>query len=192
MKKFRLVIVESPYQGEVERNAGYAVRAMADCCRRDEAPFASHILYALTGITDDNDRAQRAIGIEMGLAWGRAADATVCYVDHGISPGMLQGIGRAVAEGRPVEYRYLETPHKNDPPDHDVVIPTRLARRERVAELLLEMMGVELGRRDLPDWRDVDVLGQNALLRAAVDVQELILAYADLADRLAERKGKRS
>lgn len=183
--KYRLVIVESPFQGEVDRNAGYAVRAMADCRRRGEAPFASHILYGLTGVADDNDPEQRALGIEMGLAWGRAADATVCYADLGISPGMLQGISRAVAEGRPIEYRYLDAPEKNNPPDHAVVIPTRLARRERVAELLLEMMAVELGRRDLPAWRDLNVLGQNAMLRAACDAQELILAYADLADRLA-------
>lgn len=47
------------------------------------------------------------MGIEAGLAWGPVADATVVYVDLGISNGMHQGIARARAEGRRVEYRCL-------------------------------------------------------------------------------------
>ena len=51
---------------------------------------------------------ERALGIEAGLAWGRAANATVVYIDLGISPGMKQGVERALLEGRPVEYRSLK------------------------------------------------------------------------------------
>lgn len=41
----RLVVVESPYAGDVKRNEEYARRAMADCLARGEAPFASHLLW---------------------------------------------------------------------------------------------------------------------------------------------------
>ena len=36
----RLVLVESPYAGDVDRNKAYARAAMHDCIRRGEAPFA--------------------------------------------------------------------------------------------------------------------------------------------------------
>ena len=38
----RLVVVESPYAGDVEANLAYLRRAMRDCLLRGEAPFASH------------------------------------------------------------------------------------------------------------------------------------------------------
>ena len=43
----RFVIVESPYAGDVAANVEYARAAVADCLRRGEAPFASHLLYTL-------------------------------------------------------------------------------------------------------------------------------------------------
>jgi len=107
----RLIIIESPYAADdaatALRNSEYAREAIADCLRRGEAPFASHILYAETGVLDDGDPEQRSLGIEAGLAWGRAAAATAAYVDHGVSPGMRQGILAAEALGRPVEIRFL-------------------------------------------------------------------------------------
>lgn len=99
----RLVILESPWTGDVERNAAYARRAMADSLARGEAPMVSHLLY--TQVLDDDDPDDRATGILAGLAWGPAAAATVVYRDRGISTGMLAGIIRARQEGRPVEYR---------------------------------------------------------------------------------------
>lgn len=104
----RLVILESPFAGDVERNVAYARRAMRDCLLRGEAPFASHLLYTQPGVLDDDVPEERAMGIEAGLCWGTAAaDATVVYADHGISRGMQMGIDRAKAEGRPVEWRSL-------------------------------------------------------------------------------------
>ena len=103
----RLVIVESPFAGETEANIAYARQCVADCLRRNEAPIASHLLYTQPGILDDNIPAERNLGIAAGLAWGRVADATVVYVDRGVSGGMKEGIARAQAEGRPVEYRHL-------------------------------------------------------------------------------------
>lgn len=105
----RLVILESPFAGNVEANLVYGRQCMADCLRRGEAPFASHLLYTQAGVLDDNIPAERKLGIEAGLAWGRYADATVVYTDLGISPGMKQGIARANAERRHVEYRTLQS-----------------------------------------------------------------------------------
>ncbi len=105
----RLVILESPFKAatahETERNLRYAKAAMLDALQRGDSPLASHLLWP--GILDDSDPQERALGIEAGLAWGRVAEATVVYEDYGISDGMDQGIARARAEGRPVEYRRL-------------------------------------------------------------------------------------
>jgi hypothetical protein len=101
----KLVLVESPYAGNIARNTAYARAAMRDCLLRGEAPFASHLLY--TQVLDDNLPSERSLGIEAGLAWGQRADLTVLYIDLGITPGMRKGIARARDEGRPVETRSL-------------------------------------------------------------------------------------
>jgi hypothetical protein len=103
----RLVILESPFAGDMIKNLRYVRAAMHDCLMRGEAPFASHALYTLPGVLNDGIPAERSLGIEAGLAWGKRADATVVYTDLGISPGMQQGIERAQREGRPVEHRRL-------------------------------------------------------------------------------------
>jgi hypothetical protein len=104
----RLVIVESPYAGNIEANETYARRALNDCLLRGEAPFASHLLYTQKGVLRDDVTEERKLGIEAGLAWGRVADATVVYGDLGFSDGMKQGMKRATKEGRPVEVRWLD------------------------------------------------------------------------------------
>ena len=103
----KLVIIESPYAGDVPRNEAYARRALADSLARGEAPFASHLLYTQPGVLDDKDLAERTQGIEAGLAWGERADLTAVYIDRGTSSGMAQGIQRAVDAGRPIEYRSI-------------------------------------------------------------------------------------
>ena len=103
----KLVVIESPYAGEVERNVRYARAAMADSLRRGEYPLASHLLYTQPGVLDDLDPAQRSLGIEAGLAWGRLADLVAVYQDLGLSRGMTFGINRARAEGRPIEFRSI-------------------------------------------------------------------------------------
>ncbi|WP_343232559.1 hypothetical protein [Microvirga antarctica] len=103
----RLVIVESPYAGNVHLHERYARAALVDCLRRGEAPFASHLLYTQPGVLDDGIQEERALGIEAGLMWGAKADATVVYMDLGLSGGMLAGVERAQAEGRPIEVRTI-------------------------------------------------------------------------------------
>ena len=103
----RLVILESPYAGDVARNLAYARACMADCLARGEAPYASHLLYAQPGVLDDSKPDERALGMAAGFAWGERADATVVYTDLGTSAGMVAGIERAKAAGRAVEMRML-------------------------------------------------------------------------------------
>ena len=63
----RRVILESPYAGNVELNERYARACMADCLRRGEAPYASHLLYTQPGVLDDLVPEQREIGIRVAL-----------------------------------------------------------------------------------------------------------------------------
>ena len=108
------VLVESPLNADtqegVEANLAYARDCLADCLRRGEAPFASHLLYPQ--VLNDRIPAERTQGIEAGLVWGQAADLTVVYTDLGISPGMQKGIERAQSEARRVVYRKL---HPSNP-----------------------------------------------------------------------------
>lgn len=107
----RLVILESPYAAPTPEgtaaNVAYAHRCLRDSLARGEAPAASHILFAASGVLDDRDPEQRARGLAAGLAWLRAVEASVVYTDRGVSRGMAQGIERAVAWGVPVEYRTI-------------------------------------------------------------------------------------
>lgn len=101
----RLVAIESPYAGDVERNLRYLDAAMADCFRRGEAPYASHGLYPR--VLRDGDPDERSRGIEAGLLWTAKADVVAAYADLGVTPGMQLGIRRALARGQTVVYRYL-------------------------------------------------------------------------------------
>lgn len=104
-RDMKLVIIESPYAGDVKGNTQYAQWAMRDALKRGEAPFASHLLYPQPGVLDDDLPEERQIGIAAGLAWGKKAEATVVYIDRGMSTGMRQGIHHALAHGRKVIYR---------------------------------------------------------------------------------------
>lgn len=102
----RRVVIESPYAGDVDLNEEYARRCMMDSVSREEAPFASHLLY--TQILDDTDPDEREQGLSLGSAWAQVADLVAIYTDLGISKGMEFGMTLAQTSGIPVEYRSLE------------------------------------------------------------------------------------
>ncbi|MGU3387190.1 hypothetical protein ACLBYG_21960 [Methylobacterium sp. D53M] len=104
----RLVILESPFAGEVEANLAYARGCLRDCLMRGESPLASHCLLTAPGVLDDADPFQRKLGMDAGHAWLPFADAVVVYTDRGISKGMHAGIMLAWAAGIEVEYRSLK------------------------------------------------------------------------------------
>ena len=114
MSKLR-VLIESPFGSnpdgsrctfsQYDRNAAYVRRAIFDSLQRGEAPFASHGLYP--GVLDDEDPAERRMGMEAGFAWGEVAQLVAVYVDNGITRGMQEGIDRWEAMGIPVERREI-------------------------------------------------------------------------------------
>jgi hypothetical protein len=103
----KLVIIESPFAGDVEANTEYARRCVRDSLSRGEAPIASHLLYTQPGILDDTVPSERQWGIDAGLAWHAADVVTAVYTDRGISKGMRYGIEAAIRAGHPIEYRTL-------------------------------------------------------------------------------------
>lgn len=103
----RRVILESPYAGDVESNLEYARACMKDSLSKGEAPIASHLLYTQPGILDDKVPAERVRGIAAGHEWMRIADAAVFYIDHGLSPGMIEGVKIASWLKLPIEYRKI-------------------------------------------------------------------------------------
>lgn len=100
-----IVVIESPYAGEVSKNKKYARAALADSLNRGEAPFASHLLY--TQVLDDNLPPDRAQGISAGLAYHNICDKVVFYLDHGMSSGMVAAWQNAINLGIRIEARYL-------------------------------------------------------------------------------------
>lgn len=102
-----LVLLESPYAGAIERNTRYARACLRDCLMRGEAPIASHLLYTQDGVLDDQNKAERELGMRAGWAWFRAVDRVVVYMDLGETAGMKAGITRALKAGKPVERRTL-------------------------------------------------------------------------------------
>lgn len=74
--------------------------AVRDSLSRGEAPYASH-LY--TQMLDDNDRAERQLGMDAGLTICQHADQTAVYVDLGVSPGMEYGINTAKKPKEPIQ-----------------------------------------------------------------------------------------
>lgn len=104
----RLVILESPYAGNVKANVAYARACLLDSLTRREAPIASHLLY--TQVLDDTDPDERARGIAAGLAWRTVPGVLpVFYIDYGWSSGMLAARDIYDREGVSYETRRICT-----------------------------------------------------------------------------------
>jgi hypothetical protein len=104
----QLVLIESPYAGDVTLNIKFARACMRDSLNRGEAPFAMHLLYTQAGILDDDIPEESNWVIEAGFAWAEYATLSAVYTNLGITPGMELGIQKAKEAGRRVEYRELE------------------------------------------------------------------------------------
>jgi hypothetical protein len=106
------VVIESPYAGEtlleIQANELYALRALEDALARNEAPFASHLLYPR--VLDDKDPAERRQGIDGQLAWIDLAGAIVVYCDRGFSPGMIAAIRHCLRQGFEIVIRTIDSP----------------------------------------------------------------------------------
>lgn len=126
----RRVIIESPFAGDVGTNVCYARKCLRDSLMRDEAPIASHLLYTQPGVLDDDIPEERDQGINAGLAWMEDAEATVVYIDLGITKGMKYGISDAKKHDRPIEYRSIIKPFvKYKHHEKDVIVKANLKGR---------------------------------------------------------------
>lgn len=103
----KLVILESPYAGNIERNIRYARACVRDCLDRRESAIASHLLFTQEGILNDAVPEERIRGIAAGWAWSRVADYIVFYEDLGWSRGMLGARQLYESRGVPFEIRTL-------------------------------------------------------------------------------------
>lgn len=104
------VVLESPFANsdpaKFAENIDYLRRCIRSCIAHGESPYASHRM--LTDALDDNNPAQRTLGIDAGFLWRHAADVTVVYIDRGISKGMVLGIQDALKNNRPMVIRAFD------------------------------------------------------------------------------------
>ena len=98
----RLVILESPYAGDVEANVAYARACLLDSLHRGEAPIASHLLH--TQVLDDTAPEERALGPALSRY---PAVSTAFYVDRGWSRGMCAARDLYDREGIAYEVRSI-------------------------------------------------------------------------------------
>jgi hypothetical protein len=89
----KIVIIESPFAGDVADNIAYARRCLRDSLLRGEAPFASHLLYTQPKVLDDDVPIERKLGIESGFAFKHIEGAlTAFYIDRLWSSGMKEAL----------------------------------------------------------------------------------------------------
>jgi hypothetical protein len=109
--EFKPVVIESPYGDddpiEVLMNQVYLRACLRDSLARGEAPFASHGLYALRGVLDDNDPEQRGRGMRAGFAVAELFERRVFYTERGIQDGMIKGAREAHRLGQIIEPRIV-------------------------------------------------------------------------------------
>lgn len=105
IEALRLVVIESPYAGEVDDNLSYLNRCIRECALRRDSAYASHLM--LTGALDDDDPEERALGIGLGLVFRRVADMRIFYIDRGWSRGMDAARRLYEREGLSFEVRIL-------------------------------------------------------------------------------------
>jgi len=105
----KLVIIESPFRATPyytqEQHRLYLYHAVADCIRRGESPFASHLI--LPEVLNDDDDYERALGIRVGMNWGKYADLVAVYSCLGVGPGMKAAIAYYKSLQKPIEWRRL-------------------------------------------------------------------------------------
>lgn len=88
-----IVIIESPYAGDIDENTKYARKCMADCLQRGEAPYASHLLYTQPEVLNDGIPTERELGIMAGFQFKHIPYAiTAFYIDLGWTPGMKKAL----------------------------------------------------------------------------------------------------
>ena len=99
-KNRRKIYVASKYAGDVKANTEAAVMYCRKVIRDGYMPVASHLLYPQ--ILDDNDPAQRELGLLFGLALLKLCEEV--WVFGEISKGVAQEIDEAKKLGIPIRF----------------------------------------------------------------------------------------
>ena len=94
----KLCYVCSPYRGDVARNVQYAQELTGRAVRKGLVPITPH-LY-ITQALDDNDPAERAMGMEAGLRLLEPCECIMIGGRYGISEGMRYEIEWAHKMGK--------------------------------------------------------------------------------------------
>jgi hypothetical protein len=160
-----LVVIESPYSGDIPKNVEYALECLHDSYfNRGEAPIASHLLYTRLpqsemlkganiyhGHVIDNGiaaRHGRDHGIKCGDEWALKADLVAVYTDHGISSGMQHRIDFCKKHKIPVEYRTIKS---------DVMVYGLVGRAGSGKDSLVSILK-DAGPRIIDDFACADAL----------------------------------
>jgi hypothetical protein len=198
----RPVILESPFAGtsklprflpgflhriarkvDERRNIRYARACLRHALAAGDAPVASHLLYTQPGVLNDDVPAERQWGIDAGLVWRKVAQASVVYIDRGITKGMKYGIEAAEAAGVTVEYRSL-----TGPASKIRKATQEIEQRARAIELM-KQLGWKLVpvAQDECAWRKFD--GDRAIARQgdAIWLQDLLNAKTEAAGEIAAK-----
>ncbi len=95
----QLIYIASPLSGDVQRNLDFARRACRYAIAQGATPFAPHLLYPQ--MLDDNDPAERQLGIDMGNQMLKLCQELWLCGDQ-ISAGMADEWKTAEESGIPV------------------------------------------------------------------------------------------
>ena len=107
----KLCYVCSPYRGDVARNVKYAQELTGRAVRRGLVPITPH-LY-ITQALDDNDPAERALGMEAGLHLLEPCKYIMIGGRYGLSEGFAQPV-------RPLDLMAHTLRNAIAPADHDI------------------------------------------------------------------------
>ena len=91
----------SPYQNNPEENTRNTKLYCRDALRHNFIPLAVHLHFPL--FLNENDPAQRALGLRCGLELLRRCDIVMVYGDR-ISKGMKHEIAEAERLDKPIYY----------------------------------------------------------------------------------------
>lgn len=112
-----IVVIESPYSGNIPRNVAYAQRAMTHSRLKGEIPIVTHLLWTQHHLAKghfvvDNDPKYNVLGREASLdhtnVLRRKADRVIFYADYGYSSGMTYAIDQCKKEGLIYEERFID------------------------------------------------------------------------------------
>lgn len=95
------VFVSSPFAGDVERNIDNARKYCSFAVEKGYIPYAPHLFFPQ--FMNDNDRAQRQLGIDMGKAFLDVCKEVWVFGDV-ISPGMTEEICYATDNHIPIRF----------------------------------------------------------------------------------------